>query len=154
MATNWRGTREALRRAIGRFLKPLRRKLAFLFKIVRDAKFTAIVAGTVLAGDPGMVGAAPIELSDITAGIGGFTINGEAANDRLGNSVSAAGDVNGDGLADLIIGTRSADPHGPGSGRSYVVFGKPDGALAQLSDVTAGMGGFAIDGEAAYDRLG
>jgi hypothetical protein len=33
----------------------------------------------------------------------GFAINGEAAGDRPGRSVSNAGDVNGDGLDDLII---------------------------------------------------
>jgi hypothetical protein len=32
-------------------------------------------------------------------------INGEAAGDRSGHSVSSAGDVNGDGLDDLIVGT-------------------------------------------------
>jgi hypothetical protein len=34
---------------------------------------------------------------------GGFVINGEAANDESGFSVSNAGDVNGDGLDDLIV---------------------------------------------------
>jgi hypothetical protein len=56
-----------------------------------------------------------IELSDIAAGIGGFVIIGELAGDYSGYSVSSAGDVNGDGLDDLIVGT--------GSGKSYVVFG-------------------------------
>jgi hypothetical protein len=44
-----------------------------------------------------------IELSDIAAGIGGFVIIGESAGDYSGHSVSSAGDVNGDGLDDLII---------------------------------------------------
>jgi hypothetical protein len=35
---------------------------------------------------------------------GGFVINGEVANDYSGWSVSCAGDVNGDGLDDLIVG--------------------------------------------------
>jgi hypothetical protein len=45
-----------------------------------------------------------IELSAIAAGTstGGFVINGESAGDESGYSVSSAGDVNGDGLDDLI----------------------------------------------------
>jgi hypothetical protein len=35
---------------------------------------------------------------------GGFVINGEAEDNRSGFSVSSAGDVNGDGLDDLIVG--------------------------------------------------
>jgi Ca2+-binding RTX toxin-like protein len=44
--------------------------------------------------------------------------------DQAGYSVSAAGDVNGDGLADLIVGAYLSDPaSGADAGRSYVIFG-------------------------------
>ena len=39
--------------------------------------------------------------------------------------VSGAGDINGDGLADLLIGSPFADPKGPDSGAAYVIFGRP-----------------------------
>ncbi len=95
----------------------------------------------------GKLGGAPIELSDVLAGRGGFAIHGVAAYDRLGSSVSGAGDLNGDGLADLLVGAPGASPGGRDrAGESYVVFGKPDGAPVELSEVEAGRGGFAIRG--------
>jgi hypothetical protein len=49
---------------------------------------------------------------------------GDNAGDGSGYSVSNAGDVNGDGLDDLIVGARNADPSGTvDAGKSYVVFG-------------------------------
>ena len=55
---------------------------------------------------------AAIDLSAVTAGEGGFVINGECGGDFSGYAVSSAGDVNGDGLADLIVGAFVADPSG------------------------------------------
>jgi hypothetical protein len=43
-------------------------------------------------------------IADASNPLGGFVINGEAAYDWSGFSVSCAGDVNGDGLDDLIVG--------------------------------------------------
>jgi hypothetical protein len=66
----------------------------------------------------------------------GFVINGEAAGDESGRSVSNAGDVNGDGLDDLIVGARYADPSGKSdAGKSYVVFGKANGSAIDLSTI-------------------
>jgi hypothetical protein len=57
-------------------------------------------------------------------GSNGFVLTGSTSNDFSGLSVSGAGDVNGDGFADLIIGASGADPAGNSeAGVSYVVFG-------------------------------
>jgi hypothetical protein len=96
-----------------------------------------------------------VELSAIAAGTGGFVINGQCANDLSGFSVSAAGDVNGDGLADLIVGAINADPvTGTDAGRSYVVFGQTSGTAVELSTVAAGVGGFVINGQGTGDLSG
>jgi hypothetical protein len=74
--------------------------------------------------------------SAIAAGTGGFVINGESMGDHSGWSVSSAGDVNGDGLDDLIVGAYQADPiNKSNAGKSYVVFGKQDNTAINLSAI-------------------
>ena len=98
---------------------------------------------------------APIDLSAIAGGSGGFVINGQAADDRSGISVASAGDVNGDGLADFIVGAYSSDPAaGSYAGRSYVVFGRTSSSPINLSAIASGSGGFVINGQAAGDSSG
>ncbi|WP_442940660.1 hypothetical protein [Nostoc sp.] len=85
-------------------------------------------------------------LSDLN-GTNGFAINGINPNDLLSTSVSSAGDINGDGLDDLIIGASDADPNGKYSGQSYVVFGSKKGFNTQFNLSTLnGTNGFAING--------
>jgi hypothetical protein len=76
-----------------------------------------------------------VALSSIEAGTGGFVINGVSAGDYSSFSVSSAGDVNGDGLADLIVGASDDSPNGSSSGASFVVFGQSDGAAGELSAI-------------------
>ncbi len=92
-------------------------------------------------------------------GTDGFRISGAAAEDFSGRSVASAGDVNGDGIDDVIVGARAADSNGSNSGASYVVFGKDtaaEGAFAANLDLGAlnGTNGFRISGAAAFDLSG
>ncbi|MBE9098896.1 Calx-beta domain-containing protein [Vacuolonema iberomarrocanum] len=101
-------------------------------------------------------GFAPIVSLSALDGSNGFVINGLAAVDRLGSSVSQAGDINGDGIDDIIIGAYDASPDGNRSaGASYVVFGSSEGFSANLDLTTLdGSNGFVINGLLEEDRLG
>nr|WP_322712011.1 integrin alpha [Nostoc sp. ChiSLP03a]MDZ8213282.1 integrin alpha [Nostoc sp. ChiSLP03a] len=58
-------------------------------------------------------------------GTNGFIINGIAEYDQLSFSVSNAGDINNDGIDDLIIGASASRPNRNNRiGQSYVVFGR------------------------------
>jgi hypothetical protein len=103
----------------------------------------------------GRAGGADVALADIAAGIGGFQIIGEARGERSGYSVAGAGDVNNDGLADLIVGAPFNNTGGEtDTGAAYVVFGKAGGGAVNLDDIAAGIGGFKLLGQSAYDYAG
>ncbi|HWO07918.1 MAG TPA: integrin alpha, partial [Polyangiaceae bacterium] len=73
----------------------------------------------------------------------GFVINGTQANGRAGEIVGAAGDVNGDGIRDILIqGSPRLAMDGSRSGSlAHVVWGKTDPAPVDLADIEAGRGG-------------
>jgi len=88
-------------------------------------------------------------------GTNGFRLEGVAAGDKAGNSVSGAGDVNGDGFDDLIVGAPFADPNGSASGASYIVFGKASGFAASINLSTLdGTNGFRLQGVAVDNWSG
>jgi hypothetical protein len=84
----------------------------------------------------------------------GFKILGANAFDPAGTSVNDAGDINGDGVNDLIVGAPGASPSGRSyAGTAYVVYGKADGvADVDLSNLTPAQG-FKILGANAFDRV-
>ncbi|RKF14242.1 hypothetical protein D6851_17340, partial [Altericroceibacterium spongiae] len=84
----------------------------------------------------------------------GFKIMGAAVDDSLGYSVSSAGDVNGDGYADLIIGARQNDAGGSDAGAAYVIFGKASGFGTVDLDTLTAADGFIIQGDTIGDNLG
>jgi len=96
-----------------------------------------------------------IRLSNLD-GTNGFRLDGIDAGDQSGRSVASAGDVNGDGFDDLVIGAYDAGPDGKsGAGESYVVFGTDAGFSASLSLAALdGSNGFRLDGIDAGDRSG
>ena len=105
---------------------------------------------------------AVFNLSALASGDGsaGFVLNGIDAGDRFGRPVSNAGDVNGDGIDDIVIGALNADPGGDSrAGEGYVIFGidGPGGASFPASFVLSGLNGtngFILDGIDINDRTG
>jgi Ca2+-binding RTX toxin-like protein len=91
----------------------------------------------VVFGGTNMGGDGTLNLSALD-GSNGFVINGFVAEDRSGSSIQGLGDINGDGIDDVIISNAPYnDPYAEPrniSGASYVVFGSP----ASVASSTAG----------------
>jgi hypothetical protein len=105
-----------------------------------------------------------IDLTNLSASQG-FIIQGDAAGDQTGLSVAAAGDFNGDGFGDLIVGAPTGDNGGADAGEAYIVFGKASGfgnavitagVSRQVVDLTtlSFPDGFIVQGDAGGDYTG
>ena len=95
------------------------------------------------------------DLSSLNGG-NGFIINGANQGDNSGIAVSAAGDINHDGIDDILIGAFHADPNGlSGAGQTYVIYGKSNGFPASMDLSTVdGTNGFTVNGITASDFSG
>lgn len=82
--------------------------------------------------DPGAGGA----MSD-----GGVTLVPESADDAVGEAVNRAGDLDGDGVDDLVIGARGDDDGAEESGATYVVFGPLSAGSLALASADAKITG-------------
>ena len=125
------------------------------FLISADYANSSAGESYVVFGGSDLGSAASVDLSDLD-GTNGFIVNGIDADDQSGSSLGAAGDVNGDGIDDIIVGAPFSDPGGVSSaGESYVLFGATGGFSASfdLSDLD-GSNGFVINGVAADDFSG
>jgi hypothetical protein len=78
-------------------------------------------------------------------GVADLVFTGDVAQARLGVSVASAGDVNGDGFVDVIVGAFSNTPNGANTGRAFVYFGGPG------ADATAD---WTLSGEEMGDFFG
>jgi Ca2+-binding RTX toxin-like protein len=123
--------------------------------IASDGLNTSNIALTVDVFEP-----AVIDLTSLTPAQG-FIIQGDAGGDVAGSSASSAGDINGDGFDDLIVGAPNGSDGGGRAGETYVVFGSTSGfgttvGGRQVIDLTSLMPsqGFVIQGDVEYDYAG
>jgi len=75
-------------------------------------------------------------------------ISGVLFNESLGSSVASAGDINGDGIADLVVGAPRPPLNGEAPGRAYVFFGPVFGPIS------AAQADVVIEGEGLSDEFG
>lgn len=74
-----------------------------------------------------------------------LVLTGASAGDNFGKSVASAGDVNGDGYYDVIIGAHANDAKGSNAGRAFIYFGGSQ--MDTAPDVV-------LDGSVAGDHFG
>lgn len=116
-----------------------------------------LVVGSI-AGGPNRTGSASVvygrtggfpPVLDIATldGTNGRSFHGTSTFERLGEQAANAGDVNGDGVDDLLLAAPFADYTGSDSGSVYIVFGsRQRGPVELFSSAIAGRVGFRMDG--------
>ena len=117
----------------------------------------------ILIGAPAVPGGGMTGRVSVMSGADGSllrTVTGEQPNDRFGYAVSSAGDVDGDGTTDLLVGAVGRDANGVDSGRASVI-ASSDGSTIRTYDgrapgdlFGAGVDKTAdLDGDGVVDHL-
>ncbi|MFW3145994.1 MAG: putative Ig domain-containing protein [Thermoplasmatota archaeon] len=84
------------------------------------------------------------------------SFRGQSPDDRSGCSIDGAGDVNGDGYDDILIGANQNDLGGSNAGKSYLIFGRESGWSMDtpLMGADASFIGEAADDDSGYSVSG
>jgi len=78
------------------------------------------------------------KIADDTGGFGGNLDDG----DRFGSAVANIGDVNGDGIPDLAVGTPNNDDGADNAGAVWILFMRVDGKVETWQKISRKAGGF------------
>ena len=84
-------------------------------------------------------------LSGGTLALADVTLEGESAQDEAGTAVASAGDVDGDGFDDILVGAPGRDEVGSASGVVYLVQGGPTLVSSSLQYAGARFTGLSED---------
>lgn len=102
-------------------MKPFPKPKTKIFILV--ITFSSFFIRLACAENSGETFSAEFSLASLN-GKNGFVIKGINGSGQTGSSVSSAGDVNGDGIADILIGARMVNK---GAGQTYIIFGSDKG---------------------------
>jgi hypothetical protein len=89
--------------------------------------------------------------STIDLSIADYKLVGESIKDYAGHSVSSAGDVDGDGLDDVLVGASLDDDGGGSAGAAYIILGS---SLGTSSTIDLSSADYKLVGEASSDYAG
>lgn len=88
----------------------------------------------------------------IASGVGGFT-DGLDDGDHFGSAVAGLGDLNNDGVRDLVVGAPGDDDGGTDRGALWVLFMNADGTMRLRQKISETTGGF-VAGLNDQDQFG
>ena len=98
-----------------------------------------------------ILGASLGSTSEIDLSFADYSFVGENSDDYAGISVSSAGDVDGDGLDDLLVGASENDDNGSNAGKAYLILGA---SLSSTSDIDLADADYSFVGEYSDDYAG
>ncbi len=95
-------------------------------------------------------GSASGPVANGTPGNANWSAESNQSNSHFGMSVSTAGDVNGDGYSDVIIGSQDYDNGQTDEGRTFLWFGSATGPTANGTPLNANWSGESNQTDASY----